>query len=59
MEALRAEIRRKELLEQKLAGKDGKTIEDGEEEEAEAVAEVVDGELGDEAKIDETEDQGR
>ncbi len=60
VEALRAEIRRKELLERKLGGGDGKDADgEGAEEEEEEEAEGVDGELGqDEAKIDETEDQG-
>lgn len=58
VEKLRAEIRRKELLERKLAGE----LEEGEEgadEDARAAAEELEGELGqDEAKIDETEDAG-
>ncbi|PRW33892.1 Pre-mRNA-splicing factor SLU7 [Chlorella sorokiniana] len=58
VEALRAEIRRKELLEAKLAGTEGRA--DGEDgEEAEEEEEQVEKVLGqDEAKIDETEDQG-
>lgn len=58
VEALRAEIRRKELLERKLAGTEGKAAED-EEAEEEVEEEVIEKVLGqDEAKIDETEDQG-